>query len=103
LSRADGLVTVAGMRAAIEYFIDFDQGCMSKARGAFLAAMLKSPLLADALRTNATAAGLRWRPFSLGPNARSLTPHSWKVHLKFVTRKSGLRPILLYGRDSWRL
>jgi hypothetical protein len=46
LSRADGLVTVAGMRAAIEYFIDFDQGCMSKARGAFLAAMLKSPLLA---------------------------------------------------------
>ena len=38
--------TVAGMRAAIEYFVKFDTGCMPDASGAFLATLLKSPVLA---------------------------------------------------------
>ena len=36
----------AGMRAAIEYFVKFDTGCMPDASGAFLATFLKSPVLA---------------------------------------------------------
>ena len=39
-------VTVAGMRAAIEYFAEFESDCIPGSTEKFLSALLKSPLLA---------------------------------------------------------
>jgi hypothetical protein len=38
--------TLAGMRAAIEHFVEFDKGCIPEDSGYFLATLLRSPLLA---------------------------------------------------------
>jgi hypothetical protein len=38
--------TVAGMRAAIEYIVEYDKGCVPHSCAQFLATLLESPLLA---------------------------------------------------------
>jgi hypothetical protein len=40
-------ITVAGMRAAIEWMVKYDDGCVPETSGAFLATLLDSPLLAE--------------------------------------------------------
>ena len=40
-------VTIAGMRAAIEHIVEYDEGCEPVASACFLATLLESPLFAD--------------------------------------------------------
>jgi hypothetical protein len=42
-------VTVAGMRAVIEYFVDFELDCIPDGPSKFLSALLQSPLLGEGL------------------------------------------------------
>jgi hypothetical protein len=44
--KATAPLTLAGMRAAIQYFVGFDEGCVPEDSGEYMATLLRSPIFA---------------------------------------------------------
>jgi hypothetical protein len=45
--KATAPLTLAGMRAAIQYFVGFDEGCVPEDSGEYMATLLRSPIFAQ--------------------------------------------------------